>query len=321
MPLKSFYLLVFTAVLIVGIQAQGQSGLSSISGDSFESLPFKGLEGVLRAKPTNDRTYLDFVGSGDIQKSVSQGDNISANTGLGVIFERFRGFEQLIQSFELEGTINIASTSDSIIAEFDNNGLANRRDFGAYVLNPVSVNQSLFLNSNVYFGYPDETIFAEVARWVSGINIRAITSNNVWSYNDSIANLGALYFRIGLFHEFIPDNFRVKDDETEFGRSKYSIFFGLNYSYRGIIGDITADNNKELMQKVLGSTEKNFGGFEANFGFKLNNLRAEFQMPILVKENSISGLTNTQFIFSIKFIGGFPLRLTKVSDDNKSKLL
>ncbi len=283
---------------------------------------------LLTNPPTIDKVYIDFVGSGDIQKSISKGDDISANTGIGVIFERYSGVSKFIQSFELEGTLNVASTADSIEGIFYNNEINNRRDFGTYVLNPISAKQSLYVNSNVYFGYPNSEN-SKILTWItknliSGVNLRLVSSNNVWSYGDSVSNLGSLFFRGGIFKEFVPDNYRLgKSGSDDEGRSKYSIFLGLNYSYRGIFGDITSERNNELRGKFLGSEQKIFRGFELNFGFRLNNLRAEFQMPVLRKENnSIDGLTNTQFLFSIKFVGGFSLKLNsdKVISEEKGEV-
>jgi len=279
------------------------------------------------AAPTKDVVFIDFVGSGDIQKSISEGNDINANTGLGVIFERFSGVkngntftvDKVIQSLELEGIINIATTADTIKSELDNNILQNRRDFGTYIINPISRRQSLFINSNVYFGYPtkkDEkdklSVFGTFSKVISGMNFRVISSNNKWQYNDTITDLGVLAFRAGVFHEFIPDNYRL----TEKGRSRYSLFLGANYAYRGIFGDISSLKNDNLRTNILGNTKKNFGGLEMNFGFRLNNLRAEFQMPMLKSKGDghIEGLTDTQFLFSIRFVGGFSLKL-KDSDD------
>ncbi|MEM9819492.1 MAG: hypothetical protein AAF985_00410 [Bacteroidota bacterium] len=263
--------------------------------------------GQLGTSKVEDHIYIDFVGSGDIQKSISQGTDFNANTGVGVIFERCNGPGRIIQSFELEGVINIASTVDSISASFKDAKLQNSRDFGSYVLNPVSQRQSLYLNSNVYFG---ELNFL-TREILSGVNVRLISSNNVWAYRDSLANLGALAFRIGLFHEFVPARVRKGKTKTgDEGRNKYSIILGLNYSYRGILGDIKSQKNDELREKILDSPQTSFHGLEMNFGFRLNNLRAEFQMPILnAQDQAIDGLTNTQFLFSIKFVGGFSLKL------------
>lgn len=272
---------------------------------------------MIMSPPTDDKVYIDFVGSGDIQKSISEGKDINANTGLGIIFERFNGYKKIIQSFELEAVINIATTADSINSTITNNIIQNQRDFGTYILNPISAKQALFINSNIYFGYPSGSSvtngFNKVAQVISGINLRFISSNSVWKYSDSSKNLGALAFRIGLFHEFIPDNYRLSGKGTpDEGRSKYSLFFGVYRTYRGIFGDIKSKNNSFFRNKILGSEQTSFKGTEMNFGFRLNNLRAEFQMPLLKeKDKSIEGLTNTQFLFSVRFIGGFSLKLNK----------
>lgn len=269
---------------------------------------------------TENLVYIDFVGSGDIQKSASNGNDINANTGIGVIFERYNSMYKPLQSFELEATLNIASTSDSVKALLNNNVIQNSRDFGTYIINPISTKQSIYINSNLYFGAADdEKMLGFIARHiVNGVNVRLVTSNSVWEYDSTTSNLGALAFRAGVFHEFIPDNYRVgkvgSDDE---GRSKYSIYLGINYSYRGILGDILSEQNTEFRQSILGSEQTKFKGFELNFGFRLNNLRAEFQMPILnIENNSIDGLTNAQFLFSIKFVGGFSLKLDKDESTN-----
>lgn len=264
------------------------------------------------APPATKNVFVDFVGSGDIQKSLSEGRDINANTGLGIIFERFKGeiengtfkAEKLIQSYEIEASINIATTADTINSTLQNNVLQNRRSYGTYVLNPVSAKQSLFINSNIYFGYPDK--LKKLTHWISGLNLRIISSNNVWRYDTLNTNLGVLALRAGIFHEFFPDDYRLNED----GQSRYSLFLGVNYAFRGIYGDISSPSKEDIRTKILGSKQTRFHGVEFNFGFRLNNIRAEFQMPILSKKaESIEGLTNTQFLFSVRFVGGFSLKL------------
>lgn len=272
------------------------------------------------APPTSDMVYIDFVGSGDIQKTVSEGKEINANTGLGIIFERYRGVFTNFQSLEFESYLNIFTTADTLIAERTNNDLTNRRQFSSYLLNPVSAKQSVYINANIYFGYKykdpnknkfpivrsDLTKFGKFARIVSGLNARFIASNNIWKIGDTSRNLGALYARFGVFHEIVPDNTRIGVN----GRSKYSCFFGINYSLRQLYGDLSSDKNADIRKLFLNTDRKTFGGLELNFGFRLKNLRAEFQMPILSdKKAAVEGLTNTQFLFSVKFVGGFGLKL------------
>ena len=284
------------------------------------------------AKTTTDKTYIDFVGSGDIQKAISGGQQLNANTGAGIIFERYRGLKSWFQSLEMEVSINIATTSDTTIANVINKNntdvITNQRDFGSYMINPQSGKQAIYANANLYFGYPDHSRFKKFSQVVSGVNFRFIGSNNVWQYTPSntpdIANVnvGGYELRLGIFHEFLPDNIRI---DTETKRAKYSLFLGLNYSLRGLVGDITSEQNLDLKRKFLGTDGKDaYQGIEINTGFRLSNLRLEFNVPILSagKSAQIPGLTNTQFLFTIRFIGGFGLELntasSKVTDDKKN---
>lgn len=284
------------------------------------------------AKPTTDKTYIDFVGSGDIQKAISGGQQLNANTGAGIIFERYRGLYSWFQSLEAEISINIATTSDTIKANVVNKNntdeITNQRDFGSYMINPQSGKQAIYANTNLYFGYPTNGNFKKFSQVVSGLNFRFIGSNNLWQYvpsttsaNISNVNVGGYEVRFGIFHEFLPDNIRI---DTETKRAKYSLFLGLNYSLRGLVGDITSEQNRDLKRKFLGADAKDtYQGIEINTGFRLSNLRLEFNVPILGagKSAQIPGLTNTQFLFTIRFIGGFGLELnttsSKVTDDKK----
>lgn len=271
------------------------------------------LNAQQQAVSTESKIFIDFVGSGDIQQSVSNGSEYNANTGLGIIFERYNKYgdsnnvknENLLQTLEIEAVFNIASTADTLVSTFyeDTNEVSNRRNFGNYILNPISAKQSLYLNSNIYFGYPESTFGHYISPILSGINIRVIASNNTWQFNDAVYELGVMAFRAGVFHEFLPDNYRLNDD----GRSRYSLFLGTNFTYRGIFGDILA--NKTIRQEILGNERTDFKALEINFGFRLNNLRVEFQMPMFRDKNNIEGLTGTQFLFTLKFIGGFGLKI------------
>jgi hypothetical protein len=188
-------------------------------------------------------------------------------------------------------------------------------------LNPISTKQALFINSNIYFGnYNNTSKWGKFAKCISGINMRVTSSNSVWSYNDTATNLGVISGRIGIFHDFWPDDYRV----TKEGRALYALTIGANYCARGIVGDISNPSNINTLNKILNTKQTFYHGVEFNFGFRLNNIRAEFQMPIIATKkydnpmdsgkpikNSVEGLTNTQFIFSIKFIGGFSMKLDK----------
>lgn len=321
---KSIVFLIISFFHLPILYSQTPFVASAIYQDVPKGSYLESFKKPITTLPTKNYVFIDFVGTGDIQKSLSEGDGVNANTGLGIIFERYNGSigsefsksKNIIQSFELEALINVASTADTINASFNNSLLENRRNFGTYIINPISQNQSLFVNANLYLGYPDSGFVGKISPYISGINARFITSNSVWGNQDGFRNLGAVSFRAGIFHEFIPDNFRINEE----GRSKYSLFLGLNYAYRGVFGDITSDSNKVFFENILGTNETNYNGWELNFGFRLNNLRAEFEMPTLKAKNAqVEGLTNTQFIFSLKFVGGFSLKLDQLNSGYKKE--
>lgn len=247
-------------------------------------------------------TSVWFVGNGDIQKSFSEGKAINANTGLGIIFKR-RWQESLIQDIEFDLNINIASTADSITAQTNNQEITNKRDFGSYLLIPNNSKQSANFDFNVSFGNYENNKWA---KFVSGLNFRFNASNSIWVYNNTPINLSAFSTRLGLFHEFMPD--LIRHNET----TSYSIKFGAAYSFRGLYGDLSSKQNETLRNKFLSTNNTRFNGLELFLGFRLKNLSAEIQIPILRNGISeVAGLTNTQFVTSIRFVGGFSLIFEK----------
>lgn len=267
----------------------------------------------------SEKTVLSFFGSGDIQKSLNQGSKPEANTGLGVLFFRqFDGNSHMkigFQSIEFDFTVNVASTADTIVAKSTNSIIANKRDFGSYILNPTNSKQATYFNFMSYFNpnMPDNILqLKDLFQVVDGIQVRFIGSNSVWSVNDTTnINLAGFLFRVGVFHDFIPDNIRKEKD--------YSITIGANYSYRGILGDIRFDNYKLYREQLLGTGKKRFHGFEANASIRLKNFRAEIQIPVFNgKRDQVAGLTNTQFVTSIRFVGGFPIEVGSKGKNNTS---
>nr|WP_297788845.1 hypothetical protein [uncultured Allomuricauda sp.] len=295
----------------------------------------KAVEDRLRAGPTNapNQFHIDFVGTANLQQNISEAsEEVQGSAGLGVIFERYflerdeDGYvkteykNRFIESLDMEAYINVASSVDSLSAEMDEAGLIiDQRKFGTYILNPVSPKQSIFINANVFF---NPELDWQKGKWVtelfSGANVRVNASNVLWNLNDGNSNIskygGAISFRFGLFHEFLPNN-KIRDDEN---KRKYSIRVGLNYSSRHITGDISSESNDGLREQFLGTVDKDFSGLEPTFGFRLNNIIAEFTMPMIggASKSDIDGLTDTQFQFAIRFVGGFSLKVEGKKENN-----
>lgn len=317
-PKKPNFFIITILLLLIPLLNYSQE-IASINTNNVKNSDYKQKSTI-----KEEKIHIDFVGTGNLQGSLSQGDDIKGSAGLGVIYERFRGDsikydEELlpikgIKSFEIEAIINVASTVDTTTVNLNNGQITNQRDFGSYILNPFSSKQSLFINSNVYLNPDGDYWLNQIAKYISGLNFRVIASNSIWSTPEmGNVNLGVIAYRIGIFHEFLPDDY-IRTDEK---KSKYSVFLGLNMGYRGIFGDITSEANEEIRTSILGSDRTDFSGIELNFGFRLENIRAEFQMPFLSGSDkaSINGLTDTQFLFTIRFVGGFSLKI----DPDKKK--
>ncbi len=251
---------------------------------------------------------ISIVGNGDLQDLTSQND-FSANTGVGIVLNRIwtsGAFREVYFDFYT----NIASTVDTLTAAVDTLGIVlNRRDFGSYILLPLSAKQAFNLNFTTYLSpalYKNPNFF--LASNPNGFNVRINASNSAWQYNSQKVNVSAFYGRLGYFIDILPEPLRLND--------KYACTMGLNYTIRVIGGDISLDRYDSLRMDILGNEVIQYGGFEANISLKLNNVIIEAQLPFLFAETSqeVEGLTNLRLLTSIRFIGGVPV---KTSDENK----
>ena len=281
----------------------------------------------LYSPPTDgpNQFFIDFVGTANLQGNLNQAnEELQGSAGLGVIFERYYlkdgqvgGF---FESLDMEAYINVASSVDSLKAVTSTSGeITNKRDFGSYILNPISSKQSVFINANLFFN--PELNWQKgnwITKWISGANFRVNASNVLWNYESNDETIGinasAINLRFGIFHEFIPND-KIRDENN---RRKYSVILGLNYTFRELAGDISSPTNDPLRLSFLGTTDTSYSGIEPSFGFRLNNIIAEFSMPMIGGESreDIDGLTDTQFLFSIRFVGGFSLKLNDSVDND-----
>lgn len=255
----------------------------------------------LARKVRNDQ--ITFVGTGDIQKSLQKGDKIPANTGLGVTYERdFGNLKIGFSKLDLELSVNIASTVDSIIGENFGGSFVNRRDFGNSVLLPINSGQAGYFDLNVYFGNKPH----EEARkdWftpgiISGLNLNFIGSNRNWTRENLNDNVTTLALKFGAFKEFIP--FHQQKD--------YSIKLGFHLTMNSVLGD--AGQQKVSTEYFLGTSRRTFFGGEFYLGTRLKNIRAEIGLPMVDRggNSHVPGLTGTRVVTRIRFTGGFPISL------------
>lgn len=263
-------------------------------------------------------TKLNFVGDANMQNSINNGQDFVANTGLGITYDRFwYGKTNSIRQFNLYLKINVASTADSIIAILDPMMQAsNRRDFGSFLLVPNNSKQSASLEALVYRNLFQPTYNSKyefintLAKGynsiVKGYIVNVLGSNSIWSVRDTSYNMAGLSLKAGFFYEFISDKIRHEDG--------YSIKMGAMYSGRFILGDLNFDRNKSIRNELLNSNKSSFHGIELFARFKFRNVIAQISIPILGLNEEVEGLSKSQFVTSIQFIGGFPLSIKETSN-------
>jgi len=250
-----------------------------------------------------DHTEIYFVGTGDIQQNLARTkDEIAASTGIGVIFWRMFGNKLNGIELQLEARISIASTVDTIRAKYSGGTFINMRDFGGYLSAPLASGQATTINSLWYFRDSESR---PVDKVIDGFQVDFIAANQVFQDSAQTMNTAVLGLRVGLFHEFVPTFNRLKQG--------YSIRLGVNYIFRGLRGDLGTKSpaSNALRRNLLGVEDRIFHGPEFLLAFKLKNLKAQASLPITFHKRGgpTYGLSGTQFITTISFIGGFPLSL------------
>ena len=134
-------------------------------------------------------------------------------------------------------------------------------------------------------------------------------SNRVWQLQDTSVNTSILGIRAGIFYDFLPTKKRRDND--------YSIIIGLAWLYRGIFGDLGQgeDDKENLRKRFLNTEEKRFFFLGARnkcwIRMKIPVCRIVFY-PFFCqegKEREVAGLTNLQLVTTIRFVGGFPIKL------------
>lgn len=254
-----------------------------------------------------------FYGDGSIQPTVEKGQDLPANTGLGVFMvkhfpnspqQKFGWFYRI----ELEGHINVASTLDTVRAEMDPtdpNVVTNKPVFGNAVLTPANGKQSADIRLTLY----------NKDTWlglVSGIGLRYTGVNQSWSIpGKTPQQVSVNMVRAFLFHEFI--NYAKRDD--------YSICLRMGYAYSSTDGDLGFLSNAPNLEQYLGSRQRDHGGIEAGFGFWLENLNADFSYTYLfpvLDHSDVPGLHGGRLIMTIRFVGGFRTGLSSSAKRGRS---
>jgi hypothetical protein len=255
--------------------------------------------------PSADQAFtsLTFVGSGDLQQALIGGSGFSANTGLGLILLRNWGKEFPLHMLELDLNVNIASSSDTMGWNIARPIRENQYPLGSFLLNPRSAGQSANFNMDAYFG---EAIRKKTAKLISGLHCQLNTSNNLLRVGKEKLRFSGLAFDVGIFHEFVPMDIRVERG--------YSITLGISYAYRGLLGELSAPGSEVFRDNFLQIPRSHFHGLNFTFGFRLQNVRAMVQIPLFpAGDHELPGLTSSQLLTGIGFVGGFPISIDGVT--------
>lgn len=259
---------------------------------------------------------ISFVGNGNIQRSISEGDEIPVNTGVGVQMEKYfvRKTEDgkfipetfmNIYKINLDVTFNVASTADTLRGELlANNRIANESTFGSSILTPLNSGQAFSFD---FYAYLDKPLMSFLPlRLINGLEVHYVGSNRLWELQDTAGattvNKTTLNkFRIGVFHEFVP----IKSRKT------YSVTIGAAVAYNSISGDASFEGKEDFRKIILGTNQREFFGVELNSQIRLKNIRATFGYTIMPESDQVDGLSGGQLVTTIGFVGGFGLNLNE----------
>jgi hypothetical protein len=250
-----------------------------------------------------DSTSVEFVGNTEIQKAISSNTNIPANAGIGLRFtKKFGSPTSLLQidRLELDLSISIASTVDTIKAKVDNNNeITNVNAFGNSILLPLNSGQSVSLNFRTFMNKRNTRNIVLGQNW--GIQGSLSASNRVWEFSGKSQNVSTLALNLGLFSELIPTN--IMD--------KFSISGGIDLSSRWIFGNVGHKYAEDFRESIIETKKTFFCGLEPNITIRLRDIKAVASFPVLFSKYDVPGLTKGQFVTMIRFTGGFPLSLAK----------
>jgi len=246
-----------------------------------------------------DDIKIEFVGTSELQKAISDNSEIPANAGVGVFLTKTYGkptFLFDIRKLELELRITIASTVDTIIGTKKNGLVENSREFGNSILLPYSSRQSVAFYFRTFESAEKTTNWVLAQNW--GFEGSLIASNRLWKVDSISRNISTLSINFGVFSELLSE---------KLNKDGFSISAGIDLTGRWIFGDLGQSKNNAFRNDIIGTKNRFFWGIEPCIIIKLKNIKATASFPILMNKDEVTGLTKGQFVTSIRFTGGFPI--------------
>lgn len=287
-------------------------------------LSLKGLAQTNSNRASADSNFsIQLIGDANSFKTLSESGSTPANASVGLLYTKYfkpnfdtastrlgKWFKRTfrLHSAEISINYNVASNVDTLKAAYDaNSNLTSKSSFGSSVLLPGNSSQSTMFNAKVYFGkIKDSTlVYKDLFKMISGFYANFNHAARNWYDSSKNIKASSISLSAGLFYDFI--DYAARDDRNTSKKVK-SIYLGLGYTGRWIVGDIALNENDNFRKRLLGSEKVSFHGFEFTLGAKFENARIELKVPLLSSSTQVPGLSGTQPNYQIGFSGGITIK-------------
>jgi len=240
-------------------------------------------EDLIKSLLISKKSKISIIGDAAILNSNTEGKSINGTGSFGM------SFTDKTKVFEIKALINVVSSKDTIIAKFDSNrNLTNGLDFGQSVLNPFSGANSLssgYIEARQYLAKLYGEYYNFGIQGYCGFSSRSWTDTSMISKTEKVNILSA---SAGVFWNILSKHIDIE---------QYQLVVFFQPTLRVILGDIR--NNELFRQTVLGTSQKDFWGFELGFQIKYQGINAFVMLPAIFGSQSIKGITSGQFTAGI----------------------
>lgn len=251
-----------------------------------------------QTEPDRDTTFLDFVGTGNVQRSLDNGEGLPASTGLGVMLDEYHIDKSIfwgtVYRVRFSGQINVANTEDTLAIEYKPDGaLKEPSAIGEAIMTPLVGRRAADLDLMLFFDS------ATVGSFLSGMHVKYTGSNRLLSDTATTVKATMNAIRLRLFHDIVGRKYN-KD---------FNVLIGAGWAYNSIRGDVGLAANESFRGRLLGTKRKAFNGLEIFAQFRIKNIKAEFSYTWLDPGGNIPGISGGRMITTVSFVGGFPVKL------------
>jgi hypothetical protein len=278
------------------------------------TLSIKGLAQTNSGRASADSNFsIQLIGDANSFKTLSESGSTPANASVGLLYTKYFKAQgrpigkKVFHSAEISINYNVASSADTLKAAYDaNKNLTSKSNFGSSILLPGNSSQSTMFNAKVYFGRikDSSTIeYYDLKKMISGFYVNFNHAARNWFDSSKNIKASSISLSAGLFYDFI--DYKARDSEN---KKVKSVYVGIGYTGRWIVGDIALDENDNFRKRLLGAEKLSFHGVEFTLGAKIENARIELKIPILSGSTQVPGLSGAQPNYQIGFSGGITIK-------------